>query len=52
MNQMYGHDLLKKMKMYNEVERELDLLDAIDIVVDNMDEYPDAIKILDKIKHD
>lgn len=31
------------------LERELDLLDAIDLVVDTMTEYPDAEKLLEKL---
>jgi len=52
MNQMYGYDLLKKMKHYEDIERELDRLDAIDIVIDNMTEYPDAKEIMENLKHD
>ena len=31
------------------VERELDLLDTIDLIVDTMDEYPEARKLLEGI---
>jgi len=32
------------------VERELDLLDTIDLIVDTMTEYPDAQQLLEKLK--
>ena len=32
------------------VERELDLLDAIDLIVDTMDDYPEARKLLEGIR--
>lgn len=34
------------------VERELDLLDTIDLIVDTMDSYPDAQQLLEKIKNE
>jgi len=32
-----------------QLERELDLLDAIDLVVDTMDTYPEAQQLLEKL---
>lgn len=34
------------------LERELDLLDTIDLIVDTMDNYPDAQQLLEKIKNE
>jgi len=37
--------------VYNEsLERELDLLDAIDLVVDTMTEYPEAQQLLENLR--
>jgi hypothetical protein len=32
------------------LERELDLLDTIDLIVDTMDTYPDAQRLLENLK--
>ena len=39
-------------KLDSVVERELDLLDTIDLIVDTMDSYPDAQQLLEKIKNE
>ena len=46
----YSHPSLNPYYNRDEVvERELDLLDTIDLVVDTMTDYPDARRLLEEI---